>query len=43
MGAWENEWAQKCKGGMASQFTRMYGVYLGMGMTLKTKYFWTRK
>ena len=34
MGAWKNEWAaaQKCNGNMASQFTRMYGVYLGMGM-----------
>ena len=32
MGARKNEWAQKCNGGMASRFTRMYRVYLGMGM-----------
>ena len=31
-GGRKNEWAQKCNRCMASQFTRMYGVYLGMGM-----------
>ena len=30
--AWKNEWAQKCNGAMASRFTRMYGIFLGMGM-----------
>ena len=28
----ENIWAQKCNGGMASRFIRMYGLFLGMTM-----------
>ena len=28
MGAWKNEWAQRCNKGMASQFTTMFGVYV---------------
>ena len=30
--AWKNEWAQKCNGGMASRFTRIYGIFLCMRM-----------
>ena len=31
------EWAQRYNRGMSSRFSRMYGVYLGMGMYLQTK------
>ena len=32
LGAWKNEWAQKCNGCMAWRFTIICGIFLGMGM-----------
>ena len=37
LGAWKNEWTRKCNWCMASRFTTMCGVVLGMGMYLQTK------
>ena len=35
LGAWKNEWAQKCNRCMASWFTIMCGVFLGMKCNYK--------
>ena len=35
LGAWKNEWSQKCNGCMALRLTTMRDVLLGMGIYYK--------